>query len=157
MIMNRNQKIIVGAGVIIYAANYLINAYKRLRFGIRSWSIAQITEQSIIAKIVLFVTNPTFVSVNIGNIDADIMLENKVVGNISYPINRQLKAHGTNTFTISIELLYTEALKELWAILQDPTQPLITEMNLYVQGKIYVGNRSVNLNVVLPVKDLIKK
>lgn len=155
--MNRNQKIIVGAGVIIYAANYLINAYKRLRFGIRSWSIAQITEQSIIAKIVLFVTNPTFVSVNIGNIDADIMLENKVVGHISYPINRQLKAHGTNTFTISVELLYTEALKELWAILNDPTQPLITEMNLYVQGKIYVGNRSVNLNVTLPVKDLIKK
>lgn len=155
--MNRAQKIIVGAGVIIYAANYLINAYKRLRFGIRSWSIAQITEQSIIAKIVLFVTNPTFVSVNIGNIDADILLENKVVGHISYPINRQLKAHGTNTFTISIELLYTEALKELWAILNDPTQPLITEMNLYVQGKIYVGNRSVNLNVILPVKDLIKK
>ena len=155
--MNRHQKIIVGAGVIIYAANYLINAYKRLRFGIRSWSIAQITEQSIIAKIVLFVTNPTFVSVNIGNIDADILLENKVVGHISYPINRQLKAHGTNTFTISIELLYTEALKELWAILNDPTQPLITEMNLYVQGKIYVGNRSVNLNVTLPVKDLIKK
>ena len=155
--MNRNQKIIVGAGVIIYAANYLINAYKRLRFGIRSWSIAQITEQSIIAKIVLFVTNPTFVSVNIGNIDADILLENKVVGHISYPINRQLKAHGTNTFTISVELLYTEALKELWAILNDQTQPLITEMNLYVQGKIYVGNRSVNLNVVLPVKDLIKK
>ena len=155
--MNRNQKIIVGAGVIIYAANYLINAYKRLRFGIRSWSIAQITEQSIIAKIVLFVTNPTFVTVNIGNIDADILLENKVVGHISYPINRQLKAHGTNTFTISVELLYTEALKELWAILNDPTQPLITEMNLYVQGKIYVGNRSVNLNVTLPVKDLIKK
>ena len=155
--MNRNQKIIVGAGVIIYAANYLINAYKRLRFGIRSWSIAQITEQSIIAKIVLFVTNPTFVTVNIGNIDADILLENKVVGHISYPINRQLKAHGTNTFTISIELLYTEALKELWTILQDPTQPLITEMNLYVQGKLYVGNRSVNLNVTLPVKDLIKK
>lgn len=155
--MNRNQKIIVGAGVIIYAANYLINAYKRLRFGIRSWSIAQITEQSIIAKIVLFVTNPTFVSVNIGNIDADILLENKVVGHISYPINRQLKAHGTNTFTISVELLYTEALKELWAILNDQTQPLITEMNLYVQGKIYVGNRSVNLNVILPVKDLIKK
>ena len=155
--MNRDQKIIVGAGVIIYAANYLINAYKRLRFGIRSWSIAQITEQSIIAKIVLFVTNPTFVSVNIGNIDADILLENKVVGHILYPINRQLKAHGTNTFTISIELLYTEALKELWAILNDPTQPLITEMNLYVQGKIYVGNRSVNLNVILPVKDLIKK
>ena len=155
--MNRNQKIIVGAGVIIYAANYLINAYKRLRFGIRSWSIAQITEQSIIAKIVLFVTNPTFVTVNIGNIDADILLENKVVGHILYPINRQLKAHGTNTFTISIELLYTEALKELWAILQDPTQPLITEMNLYVQGKIYVGNRSVNLNVTLPVQDLIKK
>ena len=155
--MNRNQKIIVGAGVIIYAANYLINAYKRLRFGIRSWSIAQITEQSIIAKIVLFVTNPTFVSVNIGNIDADILLENKVVGHILYPINRQLKAHGTNTFTISVELLYTEALKELWAILNDPTQPLITEMNLYVQGKIYVGNRSVNLNVILPVKDLIKK
>lgn len=155
--MNRNQKIIVGAGVIIYAANYLINAYKKLRFGIRSWSIAQITEQSIIAKIVLFVTNPTFVSVNIGNIDADILLENKVVGHISYPINRQLKAHGTNTFTISVELLYTEALKELWAILNDPTQPLITEMNLYVQGKIYVGNRSVNLNVTLPVKDLIKK
>ena len=155
--MNRNQKIIVGAGVIIYAANYLINAYKRLRFGIRSWSIAQITEQSIIAKIVLFVTNPTFVTVNIGNIDADILLENKVVGHISYPINRQLKAHGTNTFTISVELLYTEALKELWAILNDPTQPLITEMNLYVQGKIYVGNRSINLNVILPVKDLIKK
>lgn len=155
--MTRNQKIIVGAGVIIYAANYLINAYKRLRFGIRSWSIAQITEQSIIAKIVLFVTNPTFVSVNIGNIDADILLENKVVGHISYPINRQLKAHGTNTFTISVELLYTEALKELWAILNDPTQPLITEMNLYVKGKIYVGNRSVNLNVILPVKDLIKK
>ena len=155
--MNRNQKIIVGAGVIIYAANYLINAYKRLRFGIRSWSIAQITEQSIIAKIVLFVTNPTFVTVNIGNIDADILLENKVVGHILYPINRQLKAHGTNTFTISVELLYTEALKELWAILNDPTQPLITEMNLYVQGKIYVGNRSVNLNVILPVKDLIKK
>ena len=155
--MKRKKKIIVGAGVIIYAANYLINAYKRLRFGIRSWSIAQITEQSIIAKIVLFVTNPTFVSVNIGNIDADILLENKVVGHISYPINRQLKAHGTNTFTISIELLYTEALKELWAILNDPTQPLITEMNLYVQGKIYVGNRSVNLNVTLPVKDLIKK
>lgn len=155
--MNRNQKIIVGAGVIIYAANYLINAYKRLRFGIRSWSIAQITEQSIIAKIVLFVTNPTFVSVNIGNIDADILLENKVVGHISYPINRQLKAHGTNTFTISVELLYTEALKELWAILNDPTQPLITEMNLYVQGKIYVGNRSVNLKIILPVKDLIKK
>lgn len=155
--MNRNQKIIVGAGVIIYAANYLINAYKRLYFGIRSWSIAQITEQSIIAKIVLFVTNPTFVSVNIGNIDADILLENKVVGHISYPINRQLKAHGTNTFTISVELLYTEALKELWAILNDPTQPLITEMNLYVQGKIYVGNRSINLNVILPVKDLIKK
>ena len=155
--MNRNQKIIVGAGVIIYAANYLINAYKRLHFGIRSWSIAQITEQSIIAKIVLFVTNPTFVTVNIGNIDADILLENKVVGHISYPINRQLKAHGTNTFTISVELLYTEALKELWAILNDPTQPLITEMNLYVQGKIYVGNRSVNLNVTLPVKDLIKK
>ena len=155
--MNRNQKIIVGAGVIIYAANYLINAYKRLRFGIRSWSIAQITEQSIIAKIVLFVTNPTFVTVNIGNIDADILLENKVVGHISYPINRQLKAHGTNTFTISVELLYTEALKELWAILNDPTQPLITEMNLYVQGKIYVGNRSVNLNITLPVKDLIKK
>ena len=155
--MNRNQKIIVGAGVIIYAANYLINAYKRLRFGIRSWSIAQITEQSIIAKIVFFVTNPTFVTVNIGNIDADILLENKVVGHISYPINRQLKAHGTNTFTISIELLYTEALKELWAILNDPTQPLITEMNFYVQGKIYVGNRSVNLNVILPVKDLIKK
>ena len=155
--MNRNQKIIVGAGVIIYAANYLINAYKRLRFGIRSWSIAQITEQSIIAKIVLFVTNPTFVTVNIGNIDADILFENKVVGHISYPINRQLKAHGTNTFTISIELLYTEALKELWAILNDPTQPLITEMNLYVQGKIYVGNRSVNLNIILPVKDLIKK
>ena len=155
--MNRDQKIIVGAGVIIYAANYLINAYKRLRFGIRSWSIAQITEQSIIAKIVLFVTNPTFVSVNIGNIDADILLENKVVGHILYPINRQLKAHGTNTFTISIELLYTEALKEVWAILNDPTQPLITEMNLYVQGKIYVGNRSVNLNVILPVKDLIKK
>ena len=155
--MNRNQKIIVGAGVIIYAANYLINAYKRLHFGIRSWSIAQITEQSIIAKIVLFVTNPTFVTVNIGNIDADILLENKVVGHISYPINRQLKAHGTNTFTISVELLYTEALKELWAILNDPTQPLITEMNLYVQGKIYVGNRSVNLNITLPVKDLIKK
>ena len=155
--MNRNQKIIVGAGVIIYAANYLINAYKRLRFGIRSWSIAQITEQSIIAKIVLFVTNPTFVSVNIGNIDADILLENKVVGHILYPINRQLKAHGTNTFTISVELLYTEALKELWTILNDPTQPLITEMDLYVQGKIYVGNRSVNLNVTLPVKDLIKK
>ena len=155
--MNRNQKIIIGAGVIIYAANYLINAYKRLHFGIRSWSIAQITEQSIIAKIVLFVTNPTFVTVNIGNIDADILLENKVVGHISYPINRQLKAHGTNTFTISVELLYTEALKELWAILNDPTQPLITEMNLYVQGKIYVGNRSVNLNVTLPVKDLIKK
>ena len=155
--MNRTQKIIVGAGVIIYAANYLINAYKRLRFGIRSWSIAQITEQSIIAKIVLFVTNPTFVTVNIGNIDADILLENKVVGHISYPINRQLKAHGTNTFTISVELLYTEALKELWAILNDPTQPLITEMNLYVEGKIYVGNRSVNLNVTLPVKDLIKK
>lgn len=155
--MNRNQKIIVGAGVMIYAANYLINAYKRLRFGIRSWSIAQITEQSIIAKIVLFITNPTFVTVNIGNIDADIFLENKVVGHISYPINRQLKAHGTNTFTISVELLYTETLKELWTILQDPTQPLITEMNLYVQGKIYVGNRSVNLNVILPVKDLIKK
>ena len=155
--MNRNQKIIVSAGVIIYAANYLINAYKRLRFGIRSWSIAQITEQSIIAKIVLFVTNPTFVTVNIGNIDADILLENKVVGHILYPINRQLKAHGTNTFTISVELLCTEALKELWAILNDPTQPLITEMNLYVQGKIHVGNRSVNLNVILPVKDLIKK
>lgn len=155
--MNRNQKIIIGAGVILFTANYLINAYKKLRFGLRSWSVAHFSEQSVILKIVLFVTNPTFVTINIGNIDADILLENKVVGHIAYPINRQLKAHGTNTFSISVELLYTEALKEVWNILSDPTQPLLAEMNLYIKGTIDIGNRSTNLNVLLPIKDLIKQ
>lgn len=155
--INREQKIIMGCGVLVYAFNYLVTAYRKLKIEIAKWSLLNVTGQSLLTTIVVKITNPTFINLQIGNLTADVLLDNAVIGKITYPINRYIKAHGTSSFSVACEILYADTLQELWNIITSPTEPTLIERNIIVRGKCNVGNKAVNFERVLPLQELLKK
>lgn len=147
----------IAGGFLLWQAYRLYTAFKRLEYGISGISFKGLKEGAIMLNVGLFIKNTTPVQFLIGNLNADVYLNDVNVGRISYPINRYLYAHAENTFSVGVEIFSSEAVKSVWSILEGLAgigPNTLDNWIVRIVGNIELSNKQIPINFTITADDV---
>ena len=145
--MNKTILLIGGALALVYLrARNILN---RLAYKIAGVELVSFSREEIKLNLNLLINNPTKITAQVGQFLADVYINNQIVGNINYPINRYLRP-GVNNFTVGVVFNATTAGNVLWQQLQSGN---IFNMAMGIEGQIMIDNNKFHMSARFLLED----
>lgn len=126
---------IIGA-IVLYAKD----SYNRLIWRIRWTELRKATATNITLAVVFEIYNPTIFTIQVGKIRGDILINDKKVGVIDYPINRPFYKKSVNQVTVLVQLNYSDLGNSLY---EQIMRGNLKDWILTIDGKLDIQTKTI--------------
>lgn len=145
--MDKAILFIGGALALIYLrARNILN---RLAYKIAGVQLVSFSADEIKLNLNLLINNPTNITAQIGQFVADVYINDQLVGNINYPVNRYLTS-GVNNITVGVVFNSKTAGEVIWQQLQSGN---IYNMAMDIEGQMMIDNSKFHMSARFLLQD----